>query len=238
MAGLGKVIAFGRRHPRGTTLTEPVDGQYVPVESLDARLVATLNRLPARIVETPYGKLSVFLDEAIRQNHWHHFELMELVRAGRIAPKAAKLLRLLTTTQELGRRIKAVPYRHQKLIGERMIRAGMERNKTIMGGYPYELAAKAIKRGCNVGVLLELLEAGLTSLCNDPEPLSKKQAQIKLRKHAVLSIWHAFHRARKGSLDRDQLTAAARALAHYFPADAGLAGLKASTVRDIIRTRN
>ena len=86
-------------------------------------------------------------------------------------------------------------------------------------------------------VLAELMEAGIASICSDPESLSEKQAEMDIRKDAVLSIAGAFKKAGKG-LNKDKLATAARKLARYFPPEAGIDAIEPRMVRHILITKN
>src|SRR5262245_47227857 len=189
-----------------------------------------LYELPASICETPYGKLPFNLMMAIFRSHVFWQDAKNQAEAGRIPPKSAGLFKLRTAAQVLRRQFKDVPHVHRELLEERMHNAAMKRN--------YGLTALAMDRGYLVlDELFEVLEEGLTSLCGEPEPISKKQVEILSRQYAVLSICKAFEKSGRGKLNKNQLTTVAKAFAPHFPSEAGLADIKPSTVRDILRTK-
>jgi hypothetical protein len=214
----------------------------VKKQRLSGWVTDILNQLPAKIVETPYRSLPWFLTRAIVENKRHSIELLDRVEIGRVKPKAAHLLALLTTTQKLRRKLNEVPQAHRKAIVERIRRVGSQRSARTftdrnLGFSHYDLDLLERENKTILDAVVEVLELGLTSFCNDPEPLSKKQAQILLRKHALLSILEAFHRADK-KLDRNGIITVAKALARGFPDEAGLATISPSMVKRIIRTKN
>jgi hypothetical protein len=160
----------------------------VKKQRLSGWVTDILNQLPAKIVETPYRSLPWFLTRAIVENKRHSIELLDRVEIGRVKPKAAHLLALLTTTQKLRRKLNEVPQAHRKAIVERIRRVGSQRSARTftdrnLGFSHYDLDLLERENKTILDAVVEVLELGLTSFCNDPEPLSKKQAQILLRKH-------------------------------------------------------
>jgi hypothetical protein len=208
------------------------------------KIVAILDKLPASVVETPYGRLPYKLRSAVCASYDDLDNAKELLKAERLKPKAAGLFELLTAAKAIRCKIKAVPRMHREFLKDRMRDAGRKRSAESphlrLFSSPetaYDVAANAIE-WVDFEVLFELLEVGLISLCKEPRPLSIKQVQLVMRKQAVLRILEAFAHADKPTLNKYKLNAVARALAPLFPVEAGLASIKVSTVRDILRTRN
>lgn len=237
MAGLGKVVKFK------STAAGTIAGSGKPSSksSIEEKIERVLHRLPARIIETPYGKLPSYLVRAIRRSRMLANWNTDLVKAGGVSSRRSGLRELRTAAQVLRRKFSNISAGHREMILEQMCRAASQRMDElpiIAGGMLYEEAALAIgDRTLDMAMLLELLEFGLCSLCSDPRPLTKKQSELDLRRDTILSISLAFEHSGEGQLNKEDLATVARALSPFFPPEAGLASISPSTVRDILRSR-
>lgn len=195
-----------------------------PEPSLEEQIMVALHQLPVSIVgnsrrDDPLPKKLAGLAERM-----HRFCPIFLEPAvGRFSPKTAGFLELRNAVAGCRHKLEKVSSAHRQVLWNKMTTLDREVTDKLrdVGGL------------LSLDLLLGLVEYALQSLCDNPKSRTRKGAERHLRRIMVTLIEEVFEDAGRYQFSHKELATVCRALAPFFPPEAGLARIQWATVRNI-----